>query len=311
MKRLPPLISLSYLEAAARTKSFAAAAKELHITPAAISHQVKALEEYLGVQLFVRHHRRVSLTPAAKAALPGLQEGFTALEEAVDRIRMFGESKWVITVCAEPLFATKWIVPRLHRFYERCPEAEVRLQASLNTIDCNRGLLPSEESFKRAGIDVSVRLGLGEYPDLDAELLFELEMVPMCSPAVAETRSSPASLLELPLLSDRSLSRFENRPGWREWFKHANVSLNDPLREQLFGNGLLTLEAAVAGQGSILGSVKLLEGELRSGNLSVAFDNPMFCPQAYYVVSPHHNLERPIAKEFRDWLLEEAGRLGR
>lgn len=227
MTRLPPLIALSYLEAAARTKSFAAAAKELHITPAAISQQIKALEEYLGVQLFVRHHRKVSLTPAAKAALPGLQEGFAALEGAVDQIRMFGESKSVVTVCAEPLFATKWIVPRLHRFYARCPEAEVRLQASLNTIDYPRGRLPTEAAFKRAGIDLSVRLGYGEYTDLDAELLFGLDIVPMCSPAVAEKLSTPESILGLPLLSDKSLSHFGDRPGWSEWFQHVGVSLNE------------------------------------------------------------------------------------
>ncbi|MCW8906841.1 MAG: LysR family transcriptional regulator [Sedimenticola sp.] len=307
MKRLPPLIALAYLEAAARTRSFAAAAKELHVTPAAISQQIKALEANLGVQLFVRHHRRVSLTPAARAALPGLAEGFATLGEAVDQIRLFGESEWVVTVCAEPLFATKWIVPRLHHFYERCPEAEVRLQASLNTIDCVRNGLPGEAEFKRAGIDLSVRLGYGKYTDLDAELLLALEVAPLCAPGVCRKLATPESLLEIPLLCDRSLSRLDDAPGWLEWFRHMGVTPGEPLREQRFGNGLLALEAAIAGQGSVLGSVKLLKGEIDSGHLAVPFDSAIACPQAYYVTSYQQGLERPVARMFRDWLLESAG----
>ena len=164
--RLPSLTALSYFEAAARAQSFAVAAKELHVTPAAISHQIKALEEQLGVQLFVRHHRKVSLTPAAKAALPTLQGGFMALTQAVEQIRAHGDARWIITVCAEPVFATKWLVPRLHRFYACCPDAEVRLQASLSSVDTVRGGPATAASFRRANIDVAVRLGYGEYEDL-------------------------------------------------------------------------------------------------------------------------------------------------
>ncbi|MWJ27002.1 LysR family transcriptional regulator [Halomonas sp. ZH2S] len=308
MLRRPPLIALSYFEVAARTKSFAAAAKELNVTPAAISHQVKALEEYLGVDLFVRHHRRVSLTPAARLALPELQEGFQTLGRAVDKIRAYGEERLIVTVCAEPLFATKWIVQRLHRFYARCPEAEVRLQASLHTVDRARDSDFGVAELKRAGIDVSVRLGYGSYADLEPQRLMSLELVPICAPELAANVDGVETLRGLPLLCDSTLTRFDEPCGWKEWFRQQGGKIG-PFRELRFGNGLLALEAALAGQGVLLGSRDLHQAELSTGKLVVAFDSPLNCDQAYYVVSAGAGLERPIARQFREWLLDEANML--
>ncbi|MBV1787146.1 LysR family transcriptional regulator [Marinobacterium sp. D7] len=304
MSRLPPLIALSYFEVAARTKSFAKAAKELNVTPAAISHQVKALEEYLGVELFVRHHRRVSLTPAARASLPELHEGFQVLANAVDKIRLYSEERKVITVCAEPLFATKWIVPRLHRFYAQFPDAEVRLQASLHSVDSCRDSGFGVSQLKRAGIDVSVRLGYGDYDDLELQRMMHLDLVPMCKPGL----SSEAAFMALnsdTLLCDRTLARFEDLCGWREWFRQQGQEELNACKVLQFGNGLLALEAAISGQGVVLGSKELLSTELEAGKLEVLVDRPMRCAQAYYVVSPGLNRERAIAREFRDWLLDE------
>ncbi|ATJ82403.1 LysR family transcriptional regulator [Halomonas beimenensis] len=306
MSRLPPLIALSYFEVAARTRSFAAAAKELNVTPAAISHQIKALEEYLGVDLFVRHHRRVSLTPAARGALPELHEGFQTLARAVDKIRSYGEERLIVTVCAEPLFATKWIVPRLHRFYARCPEAEVRLQASLHTVDRARESALGVADLKRAGIDVSVRLGYGNYPDLAPRRLLSLDLVPLCAPELASAVDDIETLRGLPLLCDGTLTRLNEPFGWKEWFQQQGCE-SGGLRELRFGNGLLALEAAIAGQGVLLGSRDLLQAELSAGKLVVVADRPLNCDQAYYVVSAGEGLERPIAGQFREWLLEEAG----
>lgn len=305
MLRLPPLIALSYFEVAARTKSFAAAAKELNVTPAAISHQIKALEEYLGVELFVRHHRRVSLTPAARVALPELHEGFQALGSAVDKIRSYGEERLIVTVCAEPLFATKWIVPRLHRFYVRCPDAEVRLQASLHTVDRARDGVFSMADLKRADIDVAVRLGHGNYENLAPQRLMSLDLVPICSPELAATVDGIDTVLELPLLCDGTLTRFDEPYVWKEWFKQQGCEIGT-LRELRFGNGLLALEAALAGQGALLGSRDLHQADLLAGTLTVLADSPLNCDQAYYVVSAGEGLERPIAGQFREWLLDEA-----
>lgn len=305
MSRLPPLIALSYFEVAARTKSFAAAAKELNVTPAAISHQIKALEEHLGVDLFVRHHRRVSLTPAARGALPELHEGFQALGRAVDKIRSYGEERLIVTVCAEPLFATKWIVPRLHRFYARCPDAEVRLQASLHTVDRARESTFAAADLKRAGIDVSVRLGYGNYADLEPGRLLSLDLVPLCAPELASSVDDIEALRSLPLLCDGTLTRLNEPYGWKAWFRQQGYD-GETLRELRFGNGLLAMEAAIAGQGALLGSRELHQAELSAGKLVVLADRPLDCDQAYYVVSAGPSQERSIASEFRDWLLEEA-----
>ncbi|RTR03893.1 LysR family transcriptional regulator [Halomonas nitroreducens] len=307
MSRLPPLISLSYFEVAARTKSFAAAAKELNVTPAAISHQIKALEEYLGVELFVRHHRRVSLTPAARVALPELHEGFQTLNRAVDKIRSYGEERLIVTVCAEPLFATKWIVPRLHRFYAVCPDAEVRLQASLHTVDRARDSTFGVADLKRAGIDVSVRLGYGQYLDLESQRLMGLDLVPICIPELAATVDGVDALGGQPLLCDSTLTRFNEPCDWKEWFKQQGCEIG-ALRERRFGNGLLALEAALAGQGVLLGSRDLHQAELRAGKLELVSDRPLNCEQAYYVVSAGPGQERSIAGQFREWLLDEANK---
>lgn len=306
MSRLPPLIALSYFEVAARTKSFAEAAKELNVTPAAISHQIKSLEAHLAVELFVRHHRRVSLTPAGRAALPALHEGFRFLSEAVDNIRLFSAEHRVITVCAEPLFATKWIVPRLHRFYARCPEAEVRLQASLHSVDQSRGSDFGVSHMRRAGIDVSVRLGYGDYANLEPQRLMSLELVPMSKPGLISRVKTIKSLAEHPLLSDSTLSRFDKPCGWYEWFSKQDCKKTKFSRELQFGNGLLALEAALSGQGVLLGIKDMLHLELAANKLEVVIDRPMCCDQAYYVVGTGKKNERPIAREFRQWLLDEA-----
>lgn len=303
--RMPPLIALNYFEVAARLGSFAAAAKALHVSPAAISHQVKALEDHLGIELFERHHRKVVPTRAAKAALPRLQEGFAALVDAVDRMRAHGHERWVITVCAEPLFATKWLVPRLHRYYARCPEAEVRLQASLSSVDAEPGGPVTAAAFQGSGIDLSVRLGYGRYTDLDAAALLELVRVPMCAPGLIERLPTPRALLALPLLVDATLLRGAERSGWSEWLRAANVTPTAPLREQRFGNGLLALEAALSGQGVLLASPALTRAERDAGKLVVAFDQPLCSRLAYHVVCPPASLERPVVAAFRDWLLDE------
>lgn len=307
-RRLPPLIALSYFEAAARTGSFVEAARLLHVSPAAISHQVKALEAHLGIALFIRQPHRVVLTRSAEAALPRLQEGFAALAEAVEQLRAHDEDQAVVTICAEPLFATKWLVPRLHRFYARCPEAEVRLQASLSSVDSTPGGPVTAASFRRAGIDLSVRLGYGQYADLEAAPLLDLDLVPLCAPALAPRLATPADLLAVPLLCDSTLLRPAERFGWAEWLRAAGVAVPAPLREQRFGNGLLALEAAATGQGVLLGSAALTQAEQAADKLVVAFPQPLRAPVAYHVVCPPGALERPIVAAFRDWLREELAR---
>lgn len=309
--RLPPLIALSYFEAAARTGSFSEAAKLLHVSPAAVSHQVKALESILGIQLFVRHHRKVVLTRAAELALPRLQEGFAALADAVEQLRAHRDDEAIITVCAEPLLATKWLVPRLHRFYAAFPDAEVRLQASLASVDAAVGGPVSPASFQRSGFDVSLRLGFGTHPDLHVSPMFPLILVPMCAPALLPRLAVPADVLRVPLLCDNTHLRSPARFGWAEWLEQQGIPQSTPLREQRFGNGLLALEAAVSGHGVWLASPELTLAEREAGKLCIAFPQALHTPLAYHLTCPPSALERPIVKAFRDWLqLETAAGAG-
>ena len=159
--------------------------------------------------------------------------------------------------------------------------------------------------LKRAGIDVSVRLGYGNYVDLDPQRLMDLELVPMCKPGLDTDLNSVESLRKQSLLWDSTLSRFRDSCDWKKWFQQHACEETEPLRELRFGNGLLALEAALSGQGILLGSKDLLQAELSAEKLAVIIDHPIICPQAYYVVSAGLNNERPIAKAFREWLLDE------
>jgi LysR family glycine cleavage system transcriptional activator len=235
-----------------------------------------------------------------------LHEGFKVLAEAVDQIRLYSEERSVVTVCAEPLFATKWIVPRLHHFYARYPEAEVRLQASLHSVDQVRGGGFGVSQLKRAGIDVAVRLGYGDYDDLDPQRLMHLDLVPMSKPGLASASGIMELLKTNPMLSDGTLAPVDDLCGWREWFRQLGGEHSASFKSMKFGNGLLALEAAVSGQGILLGSKELLLAELDAGKLDVLIDRPIRCAQAYYVVSCGFNIERPIAREFREWLIDEA-----
>src|SRR6201993_4907796 len=167
---LPPLSALRAFEAAARQMSFSKAADELHVTPAAISHQIHALEQDLGVKLFHRLNRSIELTPSARVLLPGLTEAFAGIQSSVRRLRAHNDTG-TLTVTASPSFAAKWLVLRLHRFQEQCPEVDVRISATDDVVDLTKG-----------DFDIAIRYGTGNYPGLDVELLLKNEVFPACSP---------------------------------------------------------------------------------------------------------------------------------
>src|SRR5215813_1877119 len=167
---LPPLSALRAFEAAARLKSFSKAADELSVNPAAISHPIHALDEDLGVQLFRRLNRAVELTACAQVLLPGLSEAFAGIQASVRRLRAHNDTG-TLTVTASPSFAAKWLVVRLHRFQERCPEVDARISATDAVVDLAKG-----------DYDIAIRYGAGRYPGLDVELLMKNEVFPACSP---------------------------------------------------------------------------------------------------------------------------------
>ncbi len=295
--RLPSLNALRAFDAAARHLSLTRAAAELHVTPAAISHQIKGLEEDLGVVLFRRVGRELRLTDAAQAAVPALREAFDRLAEATRRLRA-GDGDRVVTVNAPPTFASAWLVPRLDRFKDCHPDIDVRLDASADLVD-----------FARNAVDIAVRYGAGDHGDLDTVKLFDDDMFPVCSPRLLSDRRplrSPADLARHTLLHYDWTAHAGVRPDWKMWLVAAGADV-DASRGPRFSHQGMALDAALRGQGVALGSHALCGDDLAAGRLVQPFDMIMALDFAYYAVTPRPMLRRRTVIAFRDWILAEAG----
>ena len=289
----PPLSALRAFEAAARHMSFSQAADELHVTPAAISHQIHALEQDLGVKLFHRMNRSIELTVSARVLLPGLSEAFAGIQSSVRRLRAHNDTG-TLTVTASPSFAAKWLVLRLHRFQEQCFEVDVRISATDNVVDLTKG-----------DFDIAIRYGAGHYPGLEVELLLKNEVFPACSPqllAKSPALSTPDDLPLHDLIHDQAIERDPLVPTWPMWLKAAGVK-NIPAATGLsFNNMHLALDAAIAGHGVVLAQSTIAAADLAAGRLLRLFSLALPDQFAYYIVTAPGALERPKVRAFRDWL---------
>lgn len=297
MRRLPPLNALRAFEAAARHLSFAGAAAELHVTPAAVSHQVKALEDHLGVKLFRRLNRAVRLTEQGQACLPGLRDAFDRLAAAVERARAPVRGG-VLTVSASPSFASKWLVPRLDRFRERHPDIDLRISASMHLVD-----------FAREDVHVGLRYGTGHYPGLHVELLMRNEVFPLCSPVLLRGRRAlkrPEDLRHHTLLHDDASVRDESCPDWPMWLRAAGVTDIDATRGPRFDHASMALDAAIAGRGVALTQGVLAGDDLAAGRLVRPFALTFPVEFSYYVVCPPSLRDDPKVAAFRKWVRDEA-----
>ena len=296
-RRLPPLNALRAFEAAARHLSFTKAAEELYVTQAAVSHQVKALEAALGVQLFRRLNRRLMLTDAGQLYLPALTEAFDGIDAATARLRA-DEDAGRLSVSVANSLAAKWLLPRLPRFRERHPEIDVEVSASDRLVE-----------FGRDNVDMGIRYGLGDYPGLKVDPLLEDTVFPVCSPTLRDGQPplrAPADLEHHTLLHDDV--RTGEAPSWRTWLAAAGVAGVDPSRGPRYSHSSLVLQATIEGQGVALGRSSLVSLDLEAGRLVQPFGPTLPSHYACYVVSPVATAERPKIKAFRDWLFEEAGR---
>ncbi len=304
--RLPPLNALRMFEAAARHLSFKKAASELHVTPAAVSHQVKALEDYLGIQLFRRFVRALELTDEARAALPKITEGFDCLAAAVEHIRK-ETAGGSLTVSTPPSFATRWLVPRLQAFAAAHPAIDLRIDTDMRTIDSR-----NEEAVAGAEgdlADVTIRFGSGMYPGYRVDKLFAVSYVAVCSPRLLTGKHPlrvPADLRHHTLLHDDTIPDLMVRPSWEEWLKVAGVTVVDPSRGPHFNNSVLTLAAALDGLGVALGMLPLVGPDLAAGRLVAPFDVRKQSNFAYYLVCTESVADRPNVVAFREWLLAQA-----
>ncbi len=294
---LPPLNALRAFESAARHLSFSKAADELRVTPAAISHQIHALEQDLGVRLFRRLNRSVELTASARVLLPGLSEAFAGIQSSVGRLRAHNDTG-TLTVTASPSFAAKWLVPRLHRFQERHREIDVRISANDDVVDLTKG-----------DFDIAIRYGTGNYPGLEVELLFTNEVFPACSPQLLASGSplrTPEDLAGHALIHDQAIERDPLAPTWPMWLKAAGVKDLAANSGLSFNNMHLALDAAIAGHGVVLAYSEIAAADLAAGRLVRLFSLALPDPFSYYVVTAPGALERPKVRAFRNWLRQEA-----
>jgi len=302
-QRLPPLKALADFEAAARHLSFTKAAGELNVTHGAVSRQVKALEQALGVKLFRRLNRALRLTDEGQAYAGTVRELLARLREASARL-VADEAKGGLTVSTTYSFTNKWLMPRLARFRARHPEIDVRLQANDQLVD-----------FARENVDLAIRYGRGRYAGLVAERLVADDYVPVCSPGLQRgphPLRKPADLKHHTLLHEEDALRLDNlgeatAVGWQMWLKAAGVEGVDAARGPIYSHSSMVLQAAIGGEGVALGRTALIVEDLAAGRLVKPFELQLKVPLAYYIVAAPRALERPKVRAFRDWLMEEAG----
>lgn len=296
---MPPLNALRAFEAAARHLSLTRAAQELHVTAGALSHQIRGLEDLLGLKLFERRVRSIALTPAGKLLYPGLQTGFARIQEAVAGLGPVGDQR-VLVISTPPGFTAKWLAPRLYRFASAHPDIDVRVSSSFGYAN-----------FTTDGIDVALRnLPLDAAPDpaLLIERLAEISLVPVCSPRLSAAHgpfAGPAALARVPLIHDDTLARRPEVPTWADWFRAAGVQGVDVSRGLRFNSTDHALDAAGEGAGVLLAHDLLAYDELRTGRLVIPVARTVSTGRGYYFVCPKSRSERPQVQAFRTWVKQE------
>jgi LysR family glycine cleavage system transcriptional activator len=310
--RLPPLNALRVFEAAARHLSFKEAANELSITQAAVSHQIKSLEDYLGVQLFKRAGRGVQLTEAARAALPRLRDGFDALAAAVETIHVRADET-DLQITAPPVFTARWLMPRLADFQKQEPKIDVRVVALSKMVDAgalDSAVLVSNMDLRSDTSGVEIHLGAGDYPGHRADRLFGVSTVVVASPELVKGASpinEPADLASHTLLHDDAMDLVAQGHAWQKWLEVAGVSEKvDGTRGPHFSSNILSLEAASQKLGIALALRPLVDADIASGRLCAPFNVELKPRSAYYLVCPEVIAERPAVVAFRKWLLKQA-----
>ncbi|GAB4148914.1 MAG: transcriptional regulator GcvA [Sphingomonadales bacterium] len=298
MKRaLLPLNALRVFDAAARHLSFKNAADELAVTPAAVSQQIRALEEYLGVVLFKRQARALELTEEAANALPALRQGFERFEETV-RILQAAQRSNALTISVAPSFASKWLVPRIERFLAGSPEMDVRILASSELVN-----------FSEENIDLAIRYGSGDYTGLHIEKLIDEQVFPVCNPklmAGPEGLREASDLARFTLIHDDAGVNDPSNPNWTMWLKAAGVEGVDGARGLHFNQSNLAIEAAIAGKGVALAKRTLAQDDLDAGRLTRPFAGAQQVGFAYYMVAPEPQWRQKKVQAFVAWLRAEA-----
>jgi LysR family transcriptional regulator, glycine cleavage system transcriptional activator len=293
MRRLPPLSALRAFEAAARLMSFKRAAAELNVTPTAISHQIRSLEEHTGLVLFGRQVRKVVLTEAGAQLYPVLRDGFDAFEATLDRlVRIRKRAR--VTISATNAFTAKWLVPRVARFHALHPDIDLQLHASDEAV----GLADN-------GVDIAIRYGRGPYPGLSAEVMFADDFAPVANPLFGALGIEDLS--RVPLIHFQWRRNHPLNPTWERWYSAAGIVRSQPQGQLHFSDESHAIQAAVAGQGIALLSLALVRDELQAGHLVQPF-GPTVPGHAHHMVM---NIDPPPGASVRaaaEWLRAEIAR---
>lgn len=290
-RKLPPLDALLSFEVASRVLSFTRAAEELHVTPAAVGHRIKTLEERLGTELFYRDNNRIHLTDSGQDLIPVVRQALELLTDATSKVGK-REACGFLNVSLLPTFAVRWLIPRLAEFRRAYAEVQLQLATSYRPVD-----------FAREDCDAAVRYGKGDWPDLESVALFNEELVPVCSPALVEPSArlrGPDELARFTLL--HSATCLENWPVWLEAAGASNVDPEDGLH---FDSCLLTLQAAQDGLGMAVANREYVARDLEAGRLVAPFELTVEKDTGWHFVCPKATAQQPKIAAFRDWLLTQ------
>lgn len=288
MKRLPPLTTLPVLEAAARLQSFSAAAAELNVTHGAISHQIRSLEESVGVALFARQGRRVVLTAEGATLAEAVRAALGKVAEAVEGLSPI-ERERKLKISVLPSFASRWLMPRLGKFLEANPEYEISVEAN-----------QTRSNFTTDGVDVAIRFGVGPWPGLHSERLAGDSYFLVCSPKFRRGKlpTRPSQLAGLPL--------FRNDPGlWEKWFAAAGLNMAAPAKGIDYNDAALFLQQAIAGEGIALARRSLIADDFENGKLVRLFDIEVKSENDYHLVCLPQNANSKKVRAFRAWMIKE------
>ncbi len=290
-QRLPPLNALKAFEAAARHESFTRAAAELFVTQGAVSHQVKALEQELGLKLFNRERQRLVITEAGRDYLAVVRDAFDRIALGTERL-LQRQNAGVLTVSTSPDFAAKWLVHRLGHFVEAHPGIDLRVSATLHHVD-----------FAREEVDLAVRHGEGDWSGLDAVKLSTEQLFPVCSPDLLSGKlrlRSPDDVLKFPLIHTGS------REWWEKWLQTVGVDSARAIHGPVLNRDAIAMDAAINGQGVALARTTLAAWDLINGRLVRPFAETLPLSRTYWIVCPKAAAAQPKITTFRDWLLSES-----
>jgi LysR family glycine cleavage system transcriptional activator len=293
--RLPPLTALRAFDAAARHMSFAKAAEELNVTPAALSFQIKSLEEHLGQPLFRRMNRAVDLTEAGRLLAPGAQRGFETLTNAWRATKQFQDDT-ILNVTAGPAFTAKWLAPRLYDFARAHPGIELRLSAAIRIMD-----------FLRDGIDVAIRFGYGVDEGLFSQPMAEEWFTPVMTPDLAQRYTTPESLHGAPLIIDEAVNFLQPSCDWAAWFAAAEAPFS-PASGTRFSQSDHAVDAALAGVGVALGRRALVVKDIHEGRLIAPFNVALTTKAKFRILCPKGHESRPQILALRNWIVSEVAK---